>query len=334
MKPFFERLDTLPFGAGGCKKDFAVPENSLSSREGTEGVYQSVEDEIDSTYEFYDEERDTLTDDFDAPPYQSEITVTKITAINPVDSSKAIGDKGIEFNLNCPSYKYYGRYITSRQGKWYTATLSRPDSVKLPTYQEVDSSGIYWDSLVQIDPTHVRVHAFAIQDTMQTKTSGLSLQSQYEYKYTGTDGIVRMVKYFIRYKMKFVGELDGQLYGNNRWMERYWRHYMKTENATFPTGSELIDQTYIVQAGDIFTWFDGHTGTVMPYPTPQSYIVEATKKLPRYRVNRFWISEMNSRCKGEKTIKMIWMKSYKPSNTLRGANKLRGSPSHYHRKVQ
>lgn len=281
----------------------------------TEGVYQSLEDEKDSVFEFYDDERDTLGFDTD---YKADANVTLITSVT---GAKAIGTQGVE--LDCPKFKYYGRYIATKEGNWFDVTLNRDDSIR--NLLNI-GDGLIYDSLYQIDGKHLKLRIRAETDTLQTKTSRLTMYS----KKAWSNGVFPA----INYKMKFVGKIKEHLYGTNRWMEQYWRTYMHTTAVTTGPVPTDIDQTYEVHPGDILVWSDGHTGTVMPGPfVPTSYIVEATKTLPRYRVNRFWISEMNSRCKGEKTIKMVWMKSYKIPQTLKGANKARGNPISYYRMI-
>lgn len=298
------------FALCSCRKDFAVPEFSKN----TEGVFQSVEDEIDSVFEFNDDERDTIS--LDNTDYNADANVTLITSVT---GQKAIGQQGIETNLGCDKYKYYGRYIVTKQGGWFDITLNRDDSIKnVANFGD----GLIFDSLYQTEPRKLKVRIRTETDTLQTKTSSVLLFPKKPW----SNGVYPS----IRWKMKFVGKINEHLYGNNGWMEEYWRIRDSTQNALL-YAPIIIDNTYEVRRGDILVWGDGHTGTVMPNPTPISYIVEATKSLPRYRVNRFWLSEMNSRCKGEKTVKAVWMKSYKPSQTLISANKLRGSPTNYYR---
>jgi hypothetical protein len=74
-------------------------------------------------------------------------------------------------------------------------------------------------------------------------------------------------------------------------------------------------------------WADGHTGTIITVPSS----IIRTSAGQTYRQNRFWLSEMNSRCKGEKTVKFIWMKSFDLETTLRGANKTRGPAKFFYR---
>ena len=302
----------LLFAAYSCKKDFAAPENSLSSREGTEGVFQSDEDEIDSVFEFYDDERDTLG--FDETDYNANANVTTITSIL---GAKALGSDGIE--LDCPGYKYYGRYIASNEGNWFDITLNRDDSIRnVANYGD----GIIFDSLYQIDGKHLKCRIRAEKDTLQTKTSAITLFSKKPWA-NGTFPSIRR-------KMKFVGKIGEHLYGTNNWMTDYWRFFNGTQHSEL-SALQTIDPSYIAQIGDILVWADGHTGTIMPIHFIPSRIVAATKTVPAYRENRFWLSEMNSRCKGEKTVKAIRMKSYKIPQTLLSANKSHGTPTQYYR---
>lgn len=310
---FFILLSLILFSVCSCEKDFTVAEISKK----IEGV---------SDEEYYDDEantietNDTIEEENDLPIYNAE-TGPKVTKIISVQSSRVGSQQGQD---DCNKYKYPDYYIVSTTPRVVTVTLDRPDTVRAI----IDGSNSFGDAInisdLQTNGAIVRFTIAASKDTLQTKTFQFGLISGIPL---GNIGYPAM-----KFKMKCVGELKanglGSLYGTNRWMELY---HARLNNRTVSTPSPvLITESYLPQFGDVLKWADGHTGTISTVPT--SVLRNKPKSLGggEYRQNRFYLSEMNSRCKGEKTIKFIWHKSFDP-NTLKGANKSRGYATRYYR---
>lgn len=305
------------FAAIGCKKDFSV--NEISKKiEGVPFDDSEIYNDEANTFETNEIDTDTL----DTPQYigDSGPTVTKIVSITgpSVGTSQGLDD--------CGKFKYPKHYIVSSEPAVFTVILSRPDTVR----SVIDASNSFGDAVEvvnfdQVGPTNLRITLRASKDTLQTKTVQLGIISGISL---GTIGFPSM-----KFKLKCVGSLKDQngishLYGTNKWMELY---HARLNNRTLSTPTPtVINADYVPAFGDVLLWTDGHTGTIVTQPT--SVIRKKPKALggEEYRQNRFWVSEMNSRCKGEKTVKYIWMKSY-DLNTLKSANKDRGRATFYYR---
>lgn len=287
-------------------------------------------DVVSNHTEVYDDESNTVeilyseeSEADETPQYNAESgpTVTKISALGGLKVGSA---QGLD---DCNKYKYSNnRFIVDAIGKIITVQLNRPDMVR----SIINASNFFADqviieNLIQSDSTNIRFTIRAAVDTLQTKTVDVSILSGISLGSIGFPSI--------KFKLKCVGQLQDEneqkhLYGTSKWNELYWAKRLgKTVSAQTPIA---ITDSYIPQLADVLVWSDSHTGIIITEPTSVLRNRPRSEGGAQYRQNRFYLSEMNSRCKSEKTIKYIWHKSY-DENTLKGANKARGAAKFYYR---
>ena len=266
------------------------------------------------------------TDEIETPQYLAESGPT-VTRISSVECLRVGTSQGLD---DCGRYKYPNYYRINTSPRVVTVILNRPDTVR----SIVDASNSFGDAVVisdlqQVGPTTLRFNISASKDTLQTKTVQIGIVSGIPLGKSNPQSVYPTMKF----KMKCVGELTDELgfkhlYGTSKWMELY---QARLNNRTITTPTPIrITENYIPQFGDVLLWSDGHTGTITTQPTSILRNRPRAQGGAQYRQNRFYLSEMNSRCKGEKTIKFVWHKSY-DQTTLKSAQATRGYAQFYYR---
>jgi hypothetical protein len=212
-------------------------------------------------------------------------------------------------------YKYEAnRYVISSKGNWFTFNCDKDNNFISGIASSTAEQLIEVDSVKKVSDKVWNVKLKANIDTLQTKTASISLKSTNIVYDRITDNVTR--------KMKFVGSINGSLYGSNQWMVEYWRIRFGTQNRQL-SPQIAITPEYEAKKGDILIWADGTKETVCS--DVKTRVVNGIKE------NRFKMSGMNVRCRSEKTIKSMWTKSNSFNQSFNSAQASRGTPVFYQR---
>lgn len=287
-----------------------------------------------SSEEIYDDEANTFeinepvdtSEEIDTPQYISDSGPT-VTRISSIECQRVGTAQGLD---DCNKYKYPNYYNVNTSPKVVTVILSRPDTPRaIVAGVHGNNNDFIVDDFEQLGPKTLRFTLAASRDTIQTKTLYIGITSGIPLSRANPNSVYPTMTF----KMKCVGELPDEngikrLYGTNKWYELYWaRFFNKTVTAKTPI---TITENYVPQLGDVLVWEDGHTGTITKFHSSILRNRPRSQGGAEYRQNRFYLSEMNSRCKGEKTVKFIWHKSY-DQTTLKSAQASRGFARFYYR---